>query len=405
MKDLEFIESPEQGPSKDPTKASAEISFRDIVLKEPYRARKTKWKQKSTWVRFLPRLKGSEYEWMMRVEIVRDMGKTSFVHPKTFDESYSGPIEEARQWLFTNDKGALQHRDRNPKGYKLWTNPIGIAWLVDQSLDEGSRLRVFTGSLNNGENGGTQGIGHQIWKEAISTDNEPGSETYGQRVYGDITHPLTGRLVCVEKTDSKDSEYAQYSCKIGKNAAPIADYKAMLTPEEIDLAQPLENILYVPTDDEILGFLRRYLSSAHYTAIFGNRRSYSIGAGTSTREEEEDHFSLSPATHEEADDEPAAPTPTAPKATSVAEAEEPTPAPKAKPAPKAETAPEPDAEPTASAEGESAETRTEPYSVQECMKLVKTPGGIKELLRNLHLLNEPQQDFVKAEAKKKGVEL
>lgn len=393
MKELEFESTPEESQAKDPTVASAEISFRNIVFKEDYKDLKARWKAGNTWVRFLPKLKGSEYRWLMRLEVIKDMSKTAFVHPKTFDTNYMGPIEEARNWLFNNDKGATRSRANNPDGYKLWTTPVGVAWCVDQGMDEGKRLRLFAESLYNGEYGGNPGLADHLWKEANATDHEPGSDTYGAKVYGDIVHPETGRRVCIRKLEAKDNEYASYSCEIGKHTVPIAEATSLLTQEEKDICCPLENVVYVPTDDEILSMLKRYLSLDHYSAIFGNR--FISTAKPSPDEEEED------------DQSPALPEKTIPKTTPAPEpddsdqedgAEDELPSGKET----SQEKPKKVATPSDTDEQDN-EKRTEPYSVPECMKMIKTDEGIKTLLRNAHLLGEPQLDFVKTEAKAKNI--
>ena len=162
----------------------------------------------------------------------------------------------------------MSNRATNPNGFKLYPKPIGIAWVIDAEATEGERLRLISPSLYDGSRGGNVGLGYNLKLKAEETDNEPGSDTFGENIHGDITNPEKGRLIKIERAKSDKAEYASYTAGIGKTDAPLDSYLDKLTDEEHDLLEALENIVYIPTEEEIHCILKNYIGEEIYNQIF-----------------------------------------------------------------------------------------------------------------------------------------
>jgi hypothetical protein len=266
-KEIQFINN--TGRSSGPVAKTRELTFRDIVFQEEYKTKKCRFGQGLTWLRFLPAVSPSVYEWMMPVDIHRDINGVTFVSPKTLDSNVQTPFDIARSWFQKNNKGALSSRDKNPNGLRLYPQKYGVAWAIEEAAPEGQRLKLFYASLYDGVRGGTTGLGFNVKREADSRDNEPGSPTMGQLIHGDITDPKAGRLVKVERAPSEKNEFASYTAGVGKNPAPVDHFLSLLTDEEMDMIIPLEKTLYIPSNEEMCDILKRYIGEDFYTQIFG----------------------------------------------------------------------------------------------------------------------------------------
>jgi len=264
-KEIEFINN--TGVAPDPIQKTKELAFREIVFKEKYRNKKTRFTQNLTWLRFLPAIRPSVYDWMMPIEVHRDINGVTFASPKSLDSNNQSCFDVARIWFQKNNSLLLSSKDKNPNGYKLYPMRFGVSWVIEEQAPEGEKLKLLLASLYSGERGGTTGLAYNIRKEADARDNEPNSSSSGQLIHGDITNPTSGRLVKIEKLAG--GEYASYKPGIGKNPAPIEHFLAQLTDEEMDLLVPLENTLYIPTEQEQHDLLRRYIGEKHYHDIFG----------------------------------------------------------------------------------------------------------------------------------------
>jgi len=270
MKKIEFVNN--TGLSRpEPVSKTRELAFRDLVFKEEYKGRKCRFGQGLTWLRFLPAVKPSVYDWMMPVDIHRDINGVTFASPRSLDSNVQTPFDIARMWLYKHNKGALSSRDKNPNGLRLYSQRYGIAWAIEEAAPEGQRLKLFYASLYDGVRGGTTGLGYNVRREADARDNEPGSPTVGQLIHGDVTDPTSGRLVKVERAPTEKNEYASYKAGIGKNPAPVEHFLNLLTDEEMELITPLENTIYIPSEQEMLDILKRYIGDEFYEQIFTER--------------------------------------------------------------------------------------------------------------------------------------
>jgi hypothetical protein len=198
-------------------------------------------------------------------QIKDDEGRfPSFVDPSTFGQQ--SIFAQAQNWFRKNAPEQLRKKDSNPRGFKLYPAKRGIAWVLVEGAPEGDRLKLIHTSLYDGQFGGAPGMGHNWFALAESIDNEPGSPTLGQKIYGDITDPTAGRLTKIEKTDGGD--FANYSVGIGKSDAPLEPLMASMTDAEHDLIRPLEKVLRIPTEDEQKGYLKKLIGEKLFSQIF-----------------------------------------------------------------------------------------------------------------------------------------
>jgi hypothetical protein len=75
----------------------------------------------------------------------------------------------------------------------------------------------------------------------------------------------------VERAPTEKNEYASYKAGIGKNPAPVEHFLNLLTDEEMEMITPLENTIYIPSEQEMLDILKRYIGDEFYEQIFTER--------------------------------------------------------------------------------------------------------------------------------------
>lgn len=368
-KPIEFINN--EGSAPDPIGKSREAGFKDIVCKEEFRDLAIRFRQGLSWLRFLPSVKGSLFEWMMPLDIHQDIAGTTFASPRSFDPNAHSVFEAARLWFRRHKPDALYSKEGNQNGLKLYPKRVGASWVIEEQAPEGERLRIFIRSLYDGSRGGTTGLAYNILREAKSRDNEPGSPTVGQLIHGDIIEPTGGKLVKIERMQSDKSEYANYKIGIGKNPAPINHFMALLTEKENNLIVPLEKTIYIPSEDEQKEILRRYIGDNIFTQIFGELPTQTTGWEP---ERAEPSRAAAPESNEEPEPTPAA-------------------APTAAPTQPAEKKP-------------AAADEAAPYTTKEVTNLLaKEADGVKELLANRHRLNRALLSIVLESAAEFGVEV
>jgi len=271
---IEFQNTPVSAPNASAAPQS-ETKFRDDTYSKPYQGLQVKFQQKLTWLRALPAIKGSKYGWIMKFKRFHDNENRfpSFVDPSTFGQA--SVFERARQWFLQNDKAALYsvkpsaYNDNtpNPNGFRFYSQDRGLMWVINAEEEEGKRLRLLNASLYDGERGGTQGLGSQIWSKANEVDNEPGSPTAGQSIHGDITSPTEGRLIGIEKSSAAGADqFVSYAVKIGKATTELD--MAPLTEEEVAKVCPLEEALHIPSEEEQKEYLKAYIGEEKFKLIF-----------------------------------------------------------------------------------------------------------------------------------------
>jgi len=385
--EIEFINN--AGSAPDPIQKTKELAFKEIVFKEPYRNRKARFNQNLTWLRFLPAVRPSVYDWMMPIEVHRDINGVTFTSPKTLDSNHQSCFDIARIWFQKNNSLLLSSKEKNPNGYKLYPMRLGISWAIEEQAPEGEKLKILLASLYNGERGGTTGLAYNIRKEADARDNEPNSKSAGQLIHGDITNPTAGRLVKIERLHA-GGEYASYKAGIGKNPSPIDHFLAQLTDEEMNIITPLEKTLYIPSEQEQHDLLRRYIGEKHYQDIFGTHSVSPNWEKQSKSDSYEDH--------RETAESPKKPNKPAPVEDEVSDEDlEPV-----NIKVKTEDPKEPVAKPKSSVNQEvevEKDTTQKPYTTREVTSLLsQDKEGVQTLLENKHRLSKTHLEIVIAAA-------
>lgn len=249
-------------------KSTGTGSFRDLTLKDEYKGLKAKFGIGANWLRFFPPVAPSTAGWILQVDLYRDKAGVTFVSPRSLDDRQPDPFVEASIWLAKNKK-ELKYSKATPEGFKLWAMPYGIAWALDSSKPEGERLRLVVASLYDGSRGGTQGLASKIVNMVEARDEEPGSPTHGQLANGDIIGASEGRLVNVQKVQPEGKDYASYTVGVGKNPMPMDSVMSQLTDAELERVTALENVIHIPTTEEVHGYLKAVIGEGLHKEIFG----------------------------------------------------------------------------------------------------------------------------------------
>lgn len=267
-RNIEFQTTPTSAPTNIAAGTKPAFStYKDDTYAPEFKGMQVKFQDKLTWLRFVPAIKGSQYPWMMKFKRFHDSeGRfPTFVDPETF--GLPSVFSHARMWFQKNKKEEL-YRKENPRGFRFYPQERGLSWVINANAGEGSRLRLLNASLYDGTRGGTSGLGSQIWTMANEIDNEPGSDTNGQSIHGDVSDPATGKLIGIEKSvpQSGQDQFASYSVRIGKQVSPLN--MGILTDDEMEKITPLEKVLHVPSEEEQKAYLRAYIGEERYAMIF-----------------------------------------------------------------------------------------------------------------------------------------
>jgi hypothetical protein len=318
------------------------------------------------WVRFLPPIQGSSFQWMMKIDVFEDyldgVGNKfpPFVDPACYNTGEPNAFREAYNWFRKNDQDMLFNREKNPNGFKLTSKPKGIAWFIDsgKNVEDGDRLGMFYQSLYNGEWGGSAGLAFKLWAEANLMETEPDSDGYGKPIYGNIASMDAGRKVLIDKSKAEGAKFASYSLRIGKeDTVSFQKYLDMLTEEEKGLLQPLENTFIRLSYKEQLEILRVYIGEKYFSKIF-------VGESPTQAVEKQDE----PTPDEPTPDKPTVPTPDKPTATEDEES-----------------------------------TKERPFTISQVTKLINTKAGVEELMRNKHRLVKNHLVVVKGVCEEMGI--
>lgn len=366
----------------DPVSANDKLRFRDLTFQPNLREKTIKWDTGTNWIRILPPIQGSSYQWMMRIETLQapdGQGERlpTFCHPKSFTRGAVSPFDEAYAWFKKEAKEQLYNREKNPNGLKLNTKSQGVAWVIHTGKEPGEKLGIFCASLYDGSWGGGPGLAYKIWMEANQVDTEPNSPTFEKKVHDDITAPQSGNLVLIEKHKPESGDrYASYLVRIGKTAAPIEGYTDSLTDAEHDILVPLENAFYRPSEEEQHQILREYIGTRNYRMIFGEGEATGLQFERTTMLEKAE-----------------------PEPTPVKDPEPQVKTPVETPAP----APEPPKEPEAKKPSEP-QSSNKTYSIREVSSMMGTKEGVLELLKHFDSLQTGHRSVLLEVAKDMGID-
>jgi hypothetical protein len=215
-------------------------SYNDSLLLPEYAERKLRFPVGKTWVRIVPSIKPSGYDWMIGVQAI-NYKAGRHAHPKTIGSGKS-VFDHAYSWFKTNHPEALYSKTNKEAGYKLLADPTCAFWCI---VEMGGRLvsRLFVGSAYDGSRGGTQGLGYQIYRlvKDLAEESNP---------LANPTDPDEGVMICVDKMQPAGSKYASYSIRIGSNPVPMSKLFSEMADAEIKALRPIESTIRILSEED-----------------------------------------------------------------------------------------------------------------------------------------------------------
>jgi hypothetical protein len=242
MKKLVEFASPEdlrkiRGSS--PWASNQQGSYTDSLLRPEYASRKLQFQLGKTWIRIVPSIKTTSFDWMMGVQALAYKGGRH-AHPKTLGAGKSA-FDQAYTW-FSANKPDLLFSKTNRDGYRLLSDPVSVFWaLVEESGRPVSR--IFVGSAYDGSRGGAQGLGCQIYRLVKDLADEPNP-------LADPVDPENGVMICIEKMQPAGAKFASYSLRLGSNPSPMSGHINRMAEEELAVLCPIENTIQILSEDE-----------------------------------------------------------------------------------------------------------------------------------------------------------
>ena len=242
MKTLVEFASPEdlrkiRGSS--PWASNQQGSYTDSLLRPEYASRKLQFQIGKTWIRIVPSIKTTSFDWMMGVQALAYKGGRH-AHPKTLGAGKSA-FDQAYTW-FSANKPDLLFSKTNRDGYRLLSDPVSVFWaLVEESGRPVSR--IFVGSAYDGSRGGAQGLGCQIYRLVKDLADEPNP-------LADPVDPENGVMICIEKMQPAGAKFASYSLRLGSNPSPMSGHINRMAEEELAVLCPIENTIQILSEDE-----------------------------------------------------------------------------------------------------------------------------------------------------------
>jgi hypothetical protein len=240
-KTIEFKQStPDSIPGANPWATPAKSSYKDLILRPEFAARRFQFPLGATWLRIVPAMKESEKESCLGVHALQYQGGRH-CHPRTVSSDARSVFDRAYRWFLKNDKESLFSKE-NRSGHRFLTDPLTLLWFITE-LDGKPVTRLMLASGYDGKRGGVQGLGHQIWalSQEVDEDKIP---------LGDPADPDLGVQICVTKNQVQGAKYPSYHLTRGRIPAPIKDIFAAMDEEEHNALTPLESVVHVPTEEE-----------------------------------------------------------------------------------------------------------------------------------------------------------
>ncbi len=217
-----------------------ESSFLDLAIKPEFHGRKMRFKEGDNWIRVVPALAGSKFEWMMAIQAINFEGGR-FAHPKTLTPGAKSVFDLAYGWSKVNAPTGLYCK-ANKEGVRLLSDPQSLCWVIAEE-DSKPVARLLIASGYNGSRGGTAGLGFRVWKEIIEHDTS-------KSPVPDAIHPDTGLRILVNKQTIKGNPRPVYTVRVGRQPSPILPILNEMESTEISALVPLENVVRTLTVDE-----------------------------------------------------------------------------------------------------------------------------------------------------------
>jgi hypothetical protein len=250
-------------------RASGATKPREINVKKEYSKMTLMFGNGDNWIRPLPPIQGSEFPWVLPFEIYRLGDITGFVKTRSVKPEAKDLIYDFAAFCRGNEefKPALYLKGAGTKapGLRLWSQDRGICWVMLLNPDPKVKtipLKLYHASMNNPNSGagGSAGLMYQFYALTEEIDTDPESESTGKPLYGAIWHPEQGRKVNINVTPKANSGRnfnVRPSGKVSDFSEQIAQLNADF-PEEIKMIKPLEDVISLPTDQEVLSHLKEY---------------------------------------------------------------------------------------------------------------------------------------------------
>ena len=250
-------------------KAAGVTKPREINVKPEYSKMNLMFGNGDNWIRPLPPIHGSEFPWILKFEIYRLGDVTGFIKTRSVNPEKRDLVYEFAAFCRGNEefKPALYLKGTGNKapGLRLWSQDRGICWVMLLNPDPKSKnipLKLYHASMNNPNSGsgGSQGLMYQFYALTEEIDTDPDSENYNKPLYGSIWHPEIGRKININVTPKANSGRnfnVRPSGKVSNCAEQIAQLNEDF-PQEIKMVKPLEDILLLPTDKDVLSYLKEY---------------------------------------------------------------------------------------------------------------------------------------------------
>ena len=263
-----------------PSRANPASTFiRQRILRPPFDEIAMRFVGQGTfWMRLIPphedsKLTSSIYEfetyslaWRAGIQIPEIAVPSSLLDaPKIADA-----IEIFRTFIQANYPTLLPNRaaeteEDRVKGLSLWPKSRGACLVYLHQTPNpikatDFRLRIWIGSTYPGRAHNNEGILAHITRIQEERKMSPGSAP-GPLVYGDLSHPDTGRLIGIETAVVADEfSFAPFTID-SNNFCPLDRIQQIFAahPDFPKYNRPLEETIRVPTEDEILETLRKYI--------------------------------------------------------------------------------------------------------------------------------------------------
>ena len=224
--------------------------FQDRILRPEFNHLRLRFSQGSTWVRILPALRDSAFDWHLPIQVL-DFPGGRFVHPATFDWNKLSVYDVALKWFRRNDPQSLYSRV-NRLGYRLQPEKLCVFWAVEYS-DQGTHsLRLLLESFSDGAKGPI-GLAREIHRKVFEKDEN------GQRM-GNALTPDSGAMICVDRQIRRHPHSPLDWVRLGRIPTSVDEMLKQVRQEESDLLRPLEEVLQHVTIDQQWDYLGRLIS-------------------------------------------------------------------------------------------------------------------------------------------------
>jgi hypothetical protein len=253
------------------------------IFKPKYEKFQAKFATGDNTVRYLPAHPESTYDFILTFQTYKYDNLPETIKPASLipDRIDTDPFEKFRKWVYTSKfrKYAYVKEYKNTPEEKtaLNLNPAkrGISWIIQANTLMGNDpdkipLQIQFGSAADGSFGGQLGIMTNIYALTQQKDTDPTSATHNKLLYGAIYDLESGHNITItKKGNGTNTNYTLIPTKQASSVDHLIDLMEQKHPGLFkDTYCPLEETLFIPTDEELLNLLKRYCASKNYAHIF-----------------------------------------------------------------------------------------------------------------------------------------